>query len=237
MPAKKPRVARKSPAPKETEKKTLKKSPRRDLPRREPPTSEKSRETYGKLLDAAGQLLGEVGFEKLTTNAICARAGMTPPALYNYFSDKYEILEALAQRLLKRQNDAYAVWLFQGDSWSNLEKQVEFLEGWYRIAADIIATEPGAQWTMRALRAMPKLAHIRVESQRMNTDRLFEFYRRIRPDLDPELLWVRLRIRIECGWVVDELAMEEDKIPHDVLFHEVASLLGPPPAAPGRKSP
>jgi AcrR family transcriptional regulator len=193
---------------------------------RGPPAGGRSRQTYDKLLDAAAYLLSEIGFEKLTTNAICARANMTPPALYNYFKDKFEILEALAQRLLKRQNDAYAAWLFRGDDWSNLDKQTEFLEGWYRIAANIIATEPGAQWTMRALRAMPNLAHVRVESQRMLTARLYEFYRSIRPDLDPELLWIRLRIRIECGWVVDELAMEEDKIPHDVLFHEVAQLLG-----------
>ena len=69
-----------------------------------------------KLAVAAGELLGEVGFEKLTTNAICARAKLTPPAFYRYFKDKYEILEVLARRLLKRQNDAYSVWLFQGVS-------------------------------------------------------------------------------------------------------------------------
>jgi len=193
---------------------------------REAPASGKPRETYEKLVAAAGKLLGEVGFEKLTTNAICARAHMTPPAFYQYFADKYAILEVLARRLLKRQNDAYAVWLFQGGSWANLEKQTEALEEWFRIAADIVASEPGAIWTMRALRALPNLAHIRVESQRMNTDRLFEFYRRVFPDMDPKLLWYRLRIRSEFGWVVDELALEEDRLPHSVLFHEAARLLG-----------
>jgi AcrR family transcriptional regulator len=199
---------------------TAKQSPR------EAPASGKPRETYEKLVAAAGKLLGEVGFEKLTTNAICARAHMTPPAFYRYFTDKYDILEVLARRLLKRQNDAYAVWLFQGGSWANLEKQTEALEEWFRIAADIVASEPGAIWTMRALRALPNLAHIRVESQRMNTDRLFEFYRRVFPDMDPKVLWYRLRIRSEFGWVVDELALEEDRLPHSVLFHEAARLLG-----------
>jgi AcrR family transcriptional regulator len=192
---------------------------------REAPTAGKPRATYEKLIAAAGQLLGEVGFEKLTTNAICARACLTPPAFYSYFNDKYEILEVLARRLLKRQNDAYAIWLFQGGSWSNSEKQTEALEEWFRIAADIVASEPGAIWTMRALRALPNLAHIRVESQRMNTDRLFEFYRRVFPAMDPTLLWYRLRIRSEFGWVVDELAIEEDKLPHSVLFREAARLL------------
>jgi AcrR family transcriptional regulator len=195
-------------------------------PRREVPTSGKPLQTYERLIVAAGELLGEVGFEKLTTNNICARAKLTPPAFYRYFNDKYEILEVLARRLLKRQNDAYAVWLFQGGSWSNLERQTQSLEEWFRIAADIVASEPGALWTMRALRALPNLAHIRVESQRMNTDRLFEFYRRVLPQMDPQALWYRLRIRSEFGWVVDELAMEEDRLPKDILFREAARLMG-----------
>jgi AcrR family transcriptional regulator len=194
--------------------------------RREAPTKAKPLEAYEKLVVAAGELLGEVGFEKLTTNAICARANLTPPALYRYFKDKYEILEVLARRLLKRQNDAYAVWLFQGGSWADLDRQTEALEGWFRIAANIVATEPGALWTMRALRALPHLAHIRLESQRMNTDRLFEFYRRVLPHMDPQLLWYRLRLRAEFGWLVDELAMEENRLPHDVLFREAARLVG-----------
>lgn len=195
---------------------------------RDAPANGKARETYEKLIAAAGQLLGEVGFEKLTTNAICARVGMTPPALYSYFNDKYEILEVLARRLLKRQNDAYAVWLFHGGSWSNPEQRTEALVEWFRIAADIVASEPGAIWTMRALRALPNLAHIRVESQRMNTDRLFDFYKRVYPHADPQLLWYRLRIRSEFGWVVDELALEEDKLPREVLFREAARLMSKP---------
>jgi AcrR family transcriptional regulator len=192
---------------------------------REPPSNGKARRTYDQLVAAAGQLLGEVGFEKLTTNAICARVGMTPPAFYSYFNDKYEILEVLARRLLKRQNDAYAVWLFESGSWSIQEKRTEALCEWFRIAAGIVANEPGAIWTMRALRALPNLAHIRLESQRMNTDRLFDFYKRIYPHADPKQLWYRLRIRSEFGWVVDELALEEDKLPHDVLFREAARLM------------
>ncbi len=183
-------------------------------------------QTYEKLVAAAGQLLGEVGFEKLSSNAICARAKLTPPAFYRYFRDKYEVLEVLARRLLKRQNDAYAAWLFQGGSWSDLERQSKSIEEWFRIAAAIVASEPGAVWTLRALRALPNLAHVRVESQRTNTNRLFEFYRRVLPDMDPQLLWYRLRVRSEFGWVVDELAVEEDRLPHDVLFREAARLVG-----------
>ena len=79
---------------------------------------------------------------------------------------------------------------------------------------------------VRLPRALPNLAHIRVESQRMNTDRLLEFYRRVLPKMDPQLLWYWLRVRSEFGWLVDELAMEEGRLPQDVLFRETARIAG-----------
>jgi AcrR family transcriptional regulator len=194
-------------------------------PPRPAPLSGKPKETYDKLVQAAGEILGEVGFERLTSNAICTRANVTPPAFYHYFRDKYEILEVLARRLLKRQNDAYAIWLFEQGGWLDAERRTAALADWFRIAADIVATEPGAIWTMRALKALPNLAHVRLESQRMNTDRLFQVYRRAFPDMDADLLWQRLRIRSEFGWMVDELALEEDRLPREALFREAARMM------------
>jgi AcrR family transcriptional regulator len=57
--------------------------------------------TFEYLLRTAGQLLGEVGFEGLSTNLICKRAGMTPPALYRYFPNKYAVLQELGRCALK----------------------------------------------------------------------------------------------------------------------------------------
>ena len=193
--------------------------------RKPPPQAGKTLETYDRLVRAAGEILGEVGFERLTTNAICAKANLTPPAFYHYFNDKYEVLEVLASRLLKRQNDAYAIWLFEGGTWGEPAKRTQALAEWFRIAADIVASEPGAIWTMRALKALPNLTHVRLESQRMNTDRLFQFYSKMLPNVDRDLLWQRLRIRSEFGWMVDELAMEEDRLPRDVLFREAARMM------------
>ena len=52
------------------------------------------------LLDTAGLLLGEVGVERISTNLICERAGVTPPALYYYFADKFDVIVALGERLM-----------------------------------------------------------------------------------------------------------------------------------------
>jgi len=54
------------------------------------------------LLDAAARVFGEVGFEVATTNAIAARAGVSPGTLYQFFRNKDEIAEALAARYRER---------------------------------------------------------------------------------------------------------------------------------------
>src|ERR1700694_773087 len=70
--------------------------------------------TFEYLLSTAGQLLGEVGFEGLSTNLICKRAGMTPPALYRYFPNKYAVLQELGRRLMRAQDYAVFAWMAEG---------------------------------------------------------------------------------------------------------------------------
>jgi AcrR family transcriptional regulator len=52
------------------------------------------------VLEAAAQILRRRGVAAITTNAVAARAGISVGTLYGYFSDKTEILQALARRLL-----------------------------------------------------------------------------------------------------------------------------------------
>ncbi|MEY9964449.1 AcrR family transcriptional regulator [Streptacidiphilus sp. MAP12-16] len=50
------------------------------------------------LLEAAGQVFAESGYSATTTNAIAARAGVSPGTLYQYFPNKDAIADALAER-------------------------------------------------------------------------------------------------------------------------------------------
>ena len=54
------------------------------------------------LLDVAEQLVAEIGFDATTTNAIAARAGMSPGSLYQFFPNKDAVAEALATRYLEQ---------------------------------------------------------------------------------------------------------------------------------------
>jgi AcrR family transcriptional regulator len=59
------------------------------------------------LLDAAAEVFAEVGFEAATTNAIAARAGVSPGSLYQFFSNKEAIAEALGARYAERLQVTY----------------------------------------------------------------------------------------------------------------------------------
>jgi AcrR family transcriptional regulator len=188
------------------------------------PRQDRAVQTYERLLDVAGELLAEVGIERISTNLICARAGMTPPALYRYFKDKYAVLEALGRRLMDRQNAVLFDWL---DRYApqGLEALGEATEELMRATADITAAEPGAVWILRALRAVPQLAHVRIDSHRLVTDRMFEAYAPLLPNMAREVLWRRLRISIEFGFAADEMLNEETLIARDDLLRDAALLL------------
>ncbi|MDP9793308.1 AcrR family transcriptional regulator [Catenuloplanes nepalensis] len=60
------------------------------------------------ILDAALALFAEAGYEGTSTNAIAARAGISPGSLYQYFPNKDAIADALSQRLLDELRAAHA---------------------------------------------------------------------------------------------------------------------------------
>jgi AcrR family transcriptional regulator len=188
------------------------------------PKQERALQTRERLLDVAGELLGEVGIERISTNMICARAGVTPPALYRYFEDKYAVLEALGRRLMDRQNAVLFAWLDRHAP-NGLEALAEHTEDLLRATAEVTAAEPGAIWTLRALRAVPQLAHVRIESHRMVTDRMVKAYAPLVPELSKKVLWRRVRISIEFGFAADEMLNEEDLIKPDDIIKEAARML------------
>jgi AcrR family transcriptional regulator len=192
--------------------------------KRQPPKQNRALVTYDRLLNVAGKLLGEVGIERISTNLICKRAGLTPPALYRYFTDKYAVLEALGQRLMTRQNAALDDWL-AAYSPLGLEAMAAHTEELLRRTAAVTASEPGAVWILRALRAVPQLAHVRLDSHRLVTGQLTDVYARYLPHLPREELWRRVRIAVEFGYATDEMLIEEERIPTDLLVREAARII------------
>jgi len=63
---------------------------------KEPKRQARGQKRIAQLLKAAGEVFAEVGYENATTNAIAAKAGVSPGTLYQFFSNKQAIAEALA---------------------------------------------------------------------------------------------------------------------------------------------
>jgi AcrR family transcriptional regulator len=181
-------------------------------------------QTYERLLDVSGDLLAEVGIERISTNLICARAGMTPPVLYRYFKDKYAVLEALGRRLLSRRSDILTLWLAETAP-KGQQALVDGLPSVLSATFSATLNEPGAVWILKALRAVPQLAHVRVETYRDMTDMVTSVFSATLGAPPRDDLWLRVRIALEFAFSADELLFEEDRLPQEVIIAESADLL------------
>src|SRR5438046_3014993 len=65
---------------------------------RKAPRQSRSQATVTAILDATAHILLERGFAQTSTNAVAERAGVSVGSLYQYFSNKDELIEALHAR-------------------------------------------------------------------------------------------------------------------------------------------
>ncbi len=59
------------------------------------------------ILAAAETVFAEVGYDEANTNRIAARSGISPGSLYQFFSNKEEIAQALAARYTEELQQVY----------------------------------------------------------------------------------------------------------------------------------
>lgn len=87
---------------------------------RNEPVQARSTARLTALLDAAAQVVDEIGFERLTTAMVAERAGASIGTVYRYFPDRIALLQALGARNLERVltrssdeilNPAHTDWL------------------------------------------------------------------------------------------------------------------------------
>jgi AcrR family transcriptional regulator len=62
------------------------------------PRQERGRRRIDAILDAAAALIGEVGTEAVTVQALAARAGASKGSMYHFFPDRESVFLALAER-------------------------------------------------------------------------------------------------------------------------------------------
>lgn len=69
---------------------------------RKVPRQQRSRAMVDRIVEAAREVLVTDGYDRLTTNRVADRAGVSPGSLYQYFPDKATIVEEVSERYVGR---------------------------------------------------------------------------------------------------------------------------------------
>ncbi len=171
------------------------------------PSQDRSKVTFEIILKVAGELLGEVGIERLSTNMICERAGLTPPALYRYFPNKYAILREMGDRAMKAEDRvvfrsiATGQLGFDGPLEQVVEHRLDLLTKVRRAARRV----PGGEWILRVMRAVPVLLEVRISSTQAVSDVLFAKLHAQYPGVDETRLRAATLLSTALGSATNDL--------------------------------
>lgn len=194
---------------KQTTKREAQNPARQSIQAKKLPAQQRATETYERILSVAAETLAEVGIERLSTNLICERAGLTPPALYRYFPNKYALLGVLGERLLALQNERIDYWITP-DMLNGPQEIVERALSWlildtYRVTQETV----GGMWILKALRAVPLLEHIKLDSHRRVAQAQAKIMSEAFPHVDGDSVYEIARVVVELIHSTVELLFDE----------------------------
>lgn len=188
------------------------------------PAQKRASETYELLLDAAAKTLEDLGIERLSTNLVAERAGVTPPALYRYFPNKYALLSELGKRLMQRQNECVARWISPDVLAGGAATLEPALAGLLLDTYNVTRKVEGGVWIMRALRAVPALQEVRLGSHAAVTAAQVQVLAQALPHVKRAELQLVSRIVVELIYAAVEMLFDE-KLPPKAVAAVVAGML------------
>ena len=189
------------------------------------PRQERAKRTYEGILAAAAELLLEVGVERISTNLIAERAGVTVPALYRYFPNKYSVLHALGTLLMDRQNEVFGDW-FAAQSATG--RPAQLLDNVYDVLKrtyDVTLEQTAGLEILQSLRAVAPLQQLRLESHDIVSRQFATAAAELLGKPVDDLLILRARVSVETGYSVVEMALEEDPAMASGILSEGASMM------------
>lgn len=173
------------------------------------PVQQRAADTLERILEAAAQTLSDVGIERLSTNLVCERAGLTPPALYRYFPNKYALLSELGQRLMQRQNECVGRWMTEEVLAGGVATLEPALAGVLLDTYEVTRETEGGVWIMRAMRAVPALQEVRLASHTAVTEAQMKLLVRALPGADKAELRLASRVVVELVYAAVEMLFDE----------------------------
>ncbi len=192
------------------------------------PAQKRSGDTFDHILSVLAELLEEVGFEAISTNLICRRAGITPPALYRYFPNKYAVLKELGNNFMKRLNDAYLAWSEQNPlprTATDRDYEVARLKSLQKVINAVTREIPAAVWIMRAMHAVPALLQVRLDSHNFVTNHSFVELRQHFPNADEGALRLAVRLATEVMYTATEMVFDNPDLDEDKINTEASEMV------------
>ena len=203
---------------------TTPRRPQPSLATKKQPAQQRATETFERILEVTAQTLADVGIERLSTNLVCERAHLTPPALYRYFPNKYALLSELGQRLMQRQDELVGRWITEQVFLGSVDDLAKALEGLvldtYQVTQDTVA----GVWIMRALRAVPALQQVRLGSHAAVAAAQTQVLARALPQAPVVELALASRVVVELLYATVEMLFDE-KLDVPAVARTVAGML------------
>lgn len=191
-----------------------------DAQRRRAPVQERAKQQVNRLLDAAAELIAEVGVDNATTNAIAARVRISVGTLYQYFPNKEALVRALAERYLEAL-DAVLPVPAQADpaQWSlpqEVARAIQVLERFVRA-------HPGFPHVYRAARGASDPASTRLlDHGKAHFEVIFA---RRAPWVTPAERLAHATVVVETAHSLLGVATTMPPPEHQQLVHELTTML------------
>jgi len=189
------------------------------------PQQERAKRTYEAILAAAAALLVEVGVERISTNLVAERAGVTVPALYRYFPNKYAVLHALGAVLMDKQNVIFQQWFDQyleaGDPQHLLDNIYELLKRTYEVTRE----QKGGLEIVQSLRAVAPLQELRRASHQLVAGQFAASVAELLALPVDEQLQTQAWLSIDIGYAIVEMALENEALSTDTLLREGSRMI------------
>jgi AcrR family transcriptional regulator len=146
-------------------------------PGRTLPQQARSRKTFERLLEAAGQIVDEVGVAGATMESFAQRAGLSIGSVYRFFPDKQAVVDAINERwqahLVATFTDLYSPQSLERDADAVIAEFVQLLPG-------ALEGMPGGRGLISADLVRPLAA-----ADERWTEQVETFIRRYAPHLAP----------------------------------------------------
>ena len=189
------------------------------------PRQQRALDTYELILGATVELLSEVGIERLSTNLVCERAGISPPPLYRYFPNKYALLRELGERLMQAQNELVKQWATPATMKLPLQRLVQKIYELFEQTLLLTKDLPAGLWVTRALRAVPALSHVRIESHAFVSGLIVRAFMQAYPRASEAEVAILARLAVEMNYAALEMLFDDPSLDAQAVGLALAEML------------